>query len=323
MYCVKCGTALPEGGRFCPKCGTPATQQAPPVASAQPSGQSFYPQPGQAGDSRAYGVQYPAGDHQYHPAGGNNTDNSQAVPYAAQYGAVNVTQQGGGSAAIANLFKDKKIIFVIAGIVLLVILIPVISCLACGGSSNSSVYGVWYGFNNHGYDEILVLDEEKEIACVEGFIKRIDVDEETCVVKATDYGGGTTEYTYVLNGGSLVWTDTDTGEIYRYSRVPNEYVHPDLTIDDIVGEWKSGALLQIHSNGNVSSWGSSSVNKVSFIGGCFFISDSTPTFGERCVGEVWLYNPKEDFIICGPGLARYLANIDDKDVQPLYHIDDN
>lgn len=24
MFCAKCGTALPEGSKFCPACGTPA-----------------------------------------------------------------------------------------------------------------------------------------------------------------------------------------------------------------------------------------------------------------------------------------------------------
>ena len=61
-YCRNCGTALPEGARFCPKCGTtvainqntpppagPAQRsgQAPPAGPAQRSGQAPYPGPAQ------------------------------------------------------------------------------------------------------------------------------------------------------------------------------------------------------------------------------------------------------------------------------------
>ena len=50
MYCGKCGSLLPEKGRFCPKCGAPytrATARQAPEASAQQLRSAQYAQPAQ------------------------------------------------------------------------------------------------------------------------------------------------------------------------------------------------------------------------------------------------------------------------------------
>ena len=36
MFCIKCGTALPDGTNFCPKCGNPSPSQAQAAFSAVP-----------------------------------------------------------------------------------------------------------------------------------------------------------------------------------------------------------------------------------------------------------------------------------------------
>ena len=37
MHCVKCGTAIPESGSFCPKCGTQSGQVSDPAPTPEPA----------------------------------------------------------------------------------------------------------------------------------------------------------------------------------------------------------------------------------------------------------------------------------------------
>lgn len=37
MHCIKCGTEIPEGGSFCPKCGTASPQSASPATPQSPT----------------------------------------------------------------------------------------------------------------------------------------------------------------------------------------------------------------------------------------------------------------------------------------------